>query len=230
MFLLPISRYDSDATPVVTICVAVSSSVLWLVLWLTSYPVEVFTNFGFVAAQPHPLTMISALFIHQGLLYLLPNVIFLALLGRQLEDAFGHLMFLALFMVCGITSMLLLYVLHPGTTVIVTGSTGAVAGVIAAFWIIFPEQVFDVQVHLGWWHVTDFEAKTYAVFAAWVGWQFIVGLVGGRMPRDFIIWANVGGFGTGLAIALLLKPMLLRWRKQRRSEPEPEITLTSLQL
>lgn len=230
MFLFPISRYESESTPVVTVCLILISSVLWLLLWMASYPQEVFTTFGFVPLHPHAATLVSSLFISEGLLYVLPNMIFLSVLGKQLEDAFGHMLFFALYMVCGVGSTLVFYLVNRSVTTPCSGATGALAGVIAAFWIMFPEEVFDVQLHLGWWHVTDFEARTFAVGAAWLGWELVVGLVEDRMPRGFIVWANIGGFAIGLIVALLLKPILRQKRKERRPEPESEIGMTTLQL
>lgn len=230
MFLLPISRYESNSTPVVTICLIVISSVFWLLLWMASYPQEVLNIFGFVPLHPHAATLISSLFISEGLLYVLPNMIFLSMLGRQLEDAFGHTLFLALYMGSGVGSTLLFYLLNRGVSTPCSGATGALAGVITAFWIMFPDEVFDVQLHLGWWHVVDFEARTFAVGAAWLGWQLVVGLVEDRMPRGFILWANIGGFAIGAIVALFLKPIVRQKRKGRRTEPEPEVSVTTLPL
>ena len=228
MFLYPSSRYECDRTPFVTVSVAVVSSVVWLLLWLASYPLEVFTRFGFSAAHPHLIGMVSALFIHPGLIYVLPNVIFLFVVGKQLEDCFGHILFGTLFMACGIGSTLLFYFVHRETAVPCIGAAGAVAGIVAAFWIIFPDEVFDVEFHLGWWHVTDFKAKTVVVVATWICWQLIVGLVNYRLPSGYILWSNIGGFALGSVVALLMKPTLLRWRKQRRAEPEAAVTTLRL--
>lgn len=110
-----------------------------------SYPQDLLINFGFIAAKPHLVGLVSALFLHEGLIYLLPNMLFLFVFGRQLEDFFGHLLLLVIFVVCGLAGTGLFYGLNRGATAPCTGSTGAVAGIIGAFWIMFPDSLFDVQ-------------------------------------------------------------------------------------
>jgi membrane associated rhomboid family serine protease len=208
MFLIPESRYKCDRLPVVTVALIIVSSVLWIALWMLSYPEQVFSNYGFVAARPHILTLISAILLHQSILYLGPNMIFLFAFGRQLEDVLGHLLFLAIFILSALAGTGLFYGLDRLATTPCTGSTGAVAGIVGAFWIMFPKQIFDVQVHLGWWHVTTFVAKTFAAVGAWLGMQVIVLIVHYRLPVSFLLWSDIGGLAAGLIIGVLLKSTL----------------------
>jgi len=99
----------------------------------------------------------------------------------------------------------LFYGMDPLATIPCTGSTGAIAGIVGVFWIMFPKQIFDVQFHLGWWHVTTFAAQTFAAVGAWLGMQVIVLLVHYRLPVSFLLWSNIGGLTAGLAMGLLLK-------------------------
>lgn len=222
---MPSSRYTCTRTPFVTFGIVGFCSLLWLVLRLMDYPQAAFNIFGFIPAQPHFPALASSLFIHNGLLYILPAMIFLAILGKQLEDVLGHLFFFVFFMVCGIANTLLFYLWHRSAAVPCLGATGAVAGVIAAFWIIFPNQIFDVEVHLGWWHATDFKARTYAAVAAWVIWQLITVSVEDRVVVTFIVWSNAGGFAVGSVSAFLLKSTLLRRRKQGLLDRTSEASL-----
>jgi hypothetical protein len=92
---------------------------------------------------------------------------------------------------------------------------------------MFPDSIFDVEVHLGWWHVTTFAAKTFAVFGAWLGWQLIVLLLHDPLPAIYIVWSNIGGFVAGIALALLVKPTLeMQWNKSTASGPEQESVTT----
>lgn len=70
---------------------------------------------------------------------------------------------------------------------------------------MFPKQIFDVQVHLGWWHVTTFPAKTFAAVGAWLGMQVIVLIVHYRLPVNFLLWSDIGGLAAGLIMGVLLK-------------------------
>ena len=169
MFLIPESRYKCDRIPLATVALIVLSSVLWVALWMLSYPEQLFSSYGFVAARPHIVSLISAIFLHPSILYLGPNMVFLFAFGKQLEDVVGHLLFLGVFVLSAVAGTGLFYGLDRLATTPCTGSTGAIAGIVGAFWIMFPTQVFDVQVHLGWWHVTTFEAKTFAAIGAWLG-------------------------------------------------------------
>ena len=204
--------------------VVVCSSLLWLFVWNLSYPPQLFAAYGFVAAKPHAVSLLSAIFLHQGIIFVLPNMIFLSVLGKQLEDALGRLLFLGVFVLSGVAGTALFYVLERTSTIPCTGSAGAVAGVVAAFWMVFPDSIFDVEVHLGWWHVTTFAAKTFAVVGAWLGWQLVVWLIHVPMPATYILWSNIGGFAAGIALALLLKPTLEMPNRNQPSASGPEQT------
>jgi membrane associated rhomboid family serine protease len=222
MFLLPNSRYKCRRAPVATIVLVTSSSLLWFVVWMLSYPQQLFAAYGFVAARPNRVSVISAIVLHQGIIFVLPNMIFLSVLGKQLEDAISRLLFLVVFFLSGVAGTALFYVLDRTCTIPCTGSAGAVAGIVAAFWLVFPNSIFDVEVHLGWWHVTTFAAKTFAVVGAWLGWQIVVLLIHVPLPATFILWSNVGGFVAGIALAMLLKPNLETQSGNHPSAPGPE--------
>jgi rhomboid family protein len=219
MFLLPNSRYKCKSVPVATVILVACSSLLWFVVWMLSYPQQLFAAYGFVAAKPHAVSIISAIFLHQGIIFVLPNMIFLSVLGKQLEDALGRLLFLGVFLLSGVAGTALFYVLDRTSTIPCSGSAGAIAGVVAAFWIVFPDSIFDLEVHLGWWHVTTFAAKTFAVVGAWLGWQLIVLLIHVPLPATYILWSNVGGFVAGIVLALLLKPTPETRQRNQSSVP-----------
>jgi len=189
---------------------------------MSSYPPQLFAAYGFVAAKPHTVSVISSIFLHQSIIFVLPNMIFLSVLGKQLEDALGRVLFLGVFLLSGAAGTALFYVLDQTSTIPCTGSAGAVAGVVAAFWIVFPDSIFDVGVHLGWWHVTTFAAKTFAVVGAWLGWQLVAWLIHVPLPRTYILWSNIGGFIAGTALAILLKPSLEMPQRNQPSASGPE--------
>ena len=228
MFLLPNSRYKCKRVPVATVILVACSSLLWFVVCMLSYPQQLFATYGFLAAKPHAVGVVCALFLHQGIIFVLPNMIFLSVLGKQLEDALGRLLFLGIFLFSGVVGTALFYVLDRTSTIPCTGSTGSIAGVVAAFWIVFPDSIFDVEVHLGWWHVTTFAAKTFATVGAWLGWQFVVVYIHVPLPATYILWSNVGGFVAGIALALLLKPTLTtpEVNQSLASGPEQESVTT----
>jgi membrane associated rhomboid family serine protease len=174
--------------------------------------------------------LLSSLFLHHGILYLLPNAMFLFIFGKQVEDAFGHLLLLGIFIASGLAGTGLFYVLNRTATIPCTGSNGAVAGIVGAFWIMFPGSIFDVQVNLGWWHVTTFKSNTSVAGAAWLLWQLLVGFVPGQVPGSFILWSNIGGFVTGLIVALLLKSTLQRQLREKSGAAEPASSVTTLGL
>lgn len=228
MFLIPNSRYKCKRVPLATVVLVACSSLLWIVVWTMSYPQQLFAAYGFVAAKPHAMSAISAVFLHAGIIFVLPNMIFLTVLGKQLEDAFGRVRFVGVFLLSGVAGTALFYLLDRASTIPCTGSAGAVAGVVGAFWIVFPDSIFDVEVHLGWWHVTTFAAKTFAVSGAWLGWQLIVLLIHDPLPAIYILWSNIGGFVAGIVLALLLKPTLEmpQWNESTASGPEQESVTT----
>jgi membrane associated rhomboid family serine protease len=166
------------------------------------------------AAHPaaNVVTIFSAMFMHGGWLHLLGNMLFLWIFGDNVEDRFGHAKFLVFYLIAGIVATLAQFALAPHSTVPNVGASGAIAGVLGAYILMFPRS--RVNVLLGRQIVA---MPAVVVLGMWILLQLVSG-VGSIASTDesanvggVAYMAHIGGFVAGLLMAFLL-----------RSAPKPD--------
>jgi len=154
------------------------------------------------------LSIIVSLFLHGGLLHLLGNMWFLWLFGDNVEAAFGHLGYLLLYAVAGIGGTLAFSALHPTSIEPMIGASGAIAGVLGAYIVLFPK---------GWvltlWVLGILPVPSVVFLGLWFIGQFSIG-------TGSVAWeAHVAGFVIGAIVSLLLRERLLSGRTRARRSP-----------
>lgn len=145
------------------------------------------------------LPLLSSIFLHAGPVHLLANLAFLLAFGSALESRIGARRFVALFFGCGLAAALVHVALAPSSFVSTVGASGAVSGVLGAWWRRCagdpkaPRASGDRQASrpLG-------RAPARVLLALWLGAQVATGLAGGPAGSG---WAHLGGFAAGLAAA-----------------------------
>lgn len=153
--------------------------------------------------------LLAFMFLHGGWLHLIGNMLFLFVFGRSIEDRFGHLKFLALYFLSGFGSALLHVMLNPGSRVPTIGASGAIAGVLGAYFISFPGARITTLIPLFiiFWTV---DVPAILLLGYWFLIQFLTGFqmlaiqsaTGGGIAR----WAHVGGFLVGMVLAVMMRP------------------------
>jgi len=159
---------------------------------------------------------LTSMFLHGGWIHLIGNVWTLWIFGDNVEDRMGTLHFLAFYVFCGVLAGLVHTLTNPAATVPAIGASGAIAGVLGAYFLLFPTAriviLFPILIYplffelpaffyLGFWFLTQVSSGTLAIHgapgeAAGVAW-----------------WAHIGGFGAGMAtFGLFLK----RGRRRRK--------------
>jgi membrane associated rhomboid family serine protease len=158
------------------------------------------------SGPPEILTLISSQFLHGGWMHLLGNMLFLWIFGNNVEDKLGHVKFLAFYLGCGILAGLCQWFFSMGSYIPSLGASGAIAGVMGAYIIRFPQApvktlvppffVFDVPafLYLGIWFVQ----QAFYSFAS-IGPKSHVGMSEGGVAY----WAHAGGFVFGAVLGLL---------------------------
>jgi membrane associated rhomboid family serine protease len=149
-------------------------------------------------------TVFSAMFMHGGWLHLFGNMLFLWIFGDNVEDRLGHLKFLVFYLLAGIAATLSQYAIAPESGVPNVGASGAIAGVLGAYILMFPQA--RVNVLLGRQIVA---MPAFAVLGMWIVLQLVSG-VGTIAYTDesaggIAYMAHIGGFGAGLLMAFLLR-------------------------
>ena len=155
-------------------------------------------------------TLVTSMFMHGGWLHLLGNCWFLWVFGNNVEDAMGHLRFLAFYLVAGIAAAAAQIGAEPASAVPMVGASGAISGVMGAYVILYPR----VRIHTLVVLVIFFFRVT---LPAWVmlGYWFLLQTLGLGVDQvgGVAFWAHVGGFlaGAGL-IGVFRNPALLARR------------------
>ena len=174
---------------------------------------------GLPGSVPAPLTLVTHIFLHGGLVHLAMNMVFLVWAGRQVEWLLGPVRLLLLFLIGGVAGGLLQAVVHPASVVPVVGASGAISAVFATYALLFAQSGERPGRFLGIpLSGETVRALRYAAF--WIGLQLLTavafntpGGTGGVVGAGGIaIWAHVGGFLAGLLFGL---PQLRRHGRAR---------------
>ncbi|WP_424984966.1 rhomboid family intramembrane serine protease [Microbulbifer sp. S227A] len=169
-------------------------------------------------------TLFSSMFLHAGWMHLIGNMLFLWIFGDNLEDELGHLKFLAFYLACGLGAGLAHVAAAPMSNVLTVGASGAIAGVMGGYLLLFPRARIDVLIILIIFF-RIFAIPAWIVLAAWFGFQFIGGLGADPQAGGVAYWAHAGGFVIGL---VLIVPLWLRlggpgfWQRTHGQPPHPE--------
>ncbi|MBI2884954.1 MAG: rhomboid family intramembrane serine protease [Candidatus Omnitrophica bacterium] len=155
-------------------------------------------------------TLVTSQFFHGGLLHLGSNMLYLWIFGDNVEDRLGHGRFLALYLGCGIVAALTQLFMHPDSSVPMIGASGAIAGVLGAYFLLFPfaKIVTLVPIFLV---LQTVEIPAFVFLGFWFVLQWIQGLpaLGEAAQTGGVAWwAHVGGFVSGL--------VLVGWLRRRR--------------
>lgn len=158
-------------------------------------------------ALPVWLTPFSATLIHADVLHLAVNLLMLVWTGRQVEQALGPKLVIALYAVGAIAAAAAQWALGPSSAAVTIGASGAISAVVAVYALVFSEQrvkaIGPIPPHV---------VRALWLGAAWIGLQLLMGLGFGLNGSGIALGAHVGGFVAGL---LLARPML-RWRFRHR--------------
>jgi membrane associated rhomboid family serine protease len=162
----------------------------------------------FTAGQWINPDLISAMFMHAGLLHLASNMLFLAAFGDNIEDRLGPVGYLLVYFGCGIAASLAHIAVNPASTVPSIGASGAIAGMLAAYLVFFPTGLVKALFFLGFFiTVTRLPAILFIGF--WFVTQLFSGLasLGAATAQGggIAFWAHIGGFVAGFAVALVLR-------------------------
>ena len=223
MFILPIAKDNPTKNiPWIVIGLITLNSAILLATYGDLSSGALFKQYGFVPAEPHTLTLFTSMFLHEGFWHLIGNMWFLWMFGNQVENMFGPLVFSFLYFGSGLGGSWLQYLLNRHSTVPCVGASGAISGIVGAYFILFPNAKFDLDIFLGWWLVKTIPARTHAAVGAWIGEQLLLGLIS-QATHGFGIafWAHVGGFAVGVLSALLFLLIVPKNQFAERFQAKP---------
>ncbi|MBI4691064.1 MAG: rhomboid family intramembrane serine protease [Nitrospirae bacterium] len=159
--------------------------------------------------QPlHPaLTIFSSMFLHGGLLHIGGNMLYLWIFGNNIEDVLGHFRFLLFYLVSGIVAAYSHALAAPSSTIPMIGASGAVAGVLGAYILMFPRAKVHTLIFFGFFFDVV-KIPALIVIGFWAIIQVANGILSqGILSQGGVAWfAHVGGFVAGLLTIKLWLP------------------------
>jgi membrane associated rhomboid family serine protease len=165
-------------------------------------------GFGLVPAYFSLLNVLTSMFVHGGLAHLGGNMLFLWIFGDNVEDRMGHGRFIAFYLMCGFAAAIAQTALNPNSLVPMVGASGAIAGVMGAYLVLYPHSrvlmLFPFPVFL-------FELPAVVFLVIWFLVQFLNGI--NQLPifehnaisGGVAFWAHVIGFVAGLILVVFMK-------------------------
>jgi membrane associated rhomboid family serine protease len=200
----------SRTRPGVTITlIALNVLVYLLSLGLSGEGREAFImTFGLVPAYFSIVNIFTSMFVHGGFAHLAGNMLFLWIFGDNVEDRVGHGRFVVFYLLCGFAAAIAQTVLNRHSLVPMVGASGAIAGVMGAYLVLYPHSrilmLFPFPVFV-------FELPAVVFLVMWFFVQFLNGI--NQLPafeRNAIsggvaFWAHVMGFVAGVLLVLIMK-------------------------
>ena len=195
----------SHRTPIVTWALIVANVAIFLGYW-TSLGGErelarFFFTWGLVPADLRPETFVTSMFLHGSWMHLFGNMLFLYVFGDNMEDTMGHGGFLGFYLASGLAAAAAQYLADPSSPVPMVGASGAIAGVMGGYLLLFPKARVDVLIILIV-IIRIIPVPAWLVLGAWFAMQL---LQGASIPTDgggVAYWAHAGGFAAGLVMTI----------------------------
>jgi membrane associated rhomboid family serine protease len=148
-------------------------------------------------------TILSSMFMHAGWLHLGGNMLYLWIFGDNVEDRLGHVKFLIFYLLCGVAATFAQMMVDPGSSIPNLGASGAIAGVLGAYILMFPGG--RVSVLQG---ATVIQVPALVVIGLWFVLQLFsgVGSLADAGQTDGVAYmAHVGGFVAGVGLAFVFR-------------------------
>lgn len=234
--MIPLRDNIPTSRPPIVNYIIIITNCLFFALELAAGPhlQALITTFGFIPAryfvlqEVHPerllaiyLPVFTTMFLHGGWLHLIANMWTLYIFGDNIEDRLGHVRYLIFYLTCGIAGTFLHAYLNPNSWVPVVGASGAIAGTMGAYFILFREA--QVLVLIPFFLLAPIVlVPAYIFLGVWFLLQFVSGfsVLGARGAQGGVaFWAHVGGFLAGVVLILLLA-LLGQVRIDRRRQRE----------
>jgi membrane associated rhomboid family serine protease len=221
--LLPLKDdLPTRIVPWVTVMLIVANVGLFVRLLLLPPPLREETVLG-LALVPHDLThpgaggaqlfghsiltLFTSMFVHGGVMHLLGNMLYLWIFGNNVEDLMGHFRFLSFYLISGLAGAALQIAVGPEARVPMIGASGAIAGVLGAYLVLFPAARVSTLIILVFF-IRIVEVPALIVLGVWLLIQL---LNAGSMGPGGVAWfAHLGGFLAGLLLVALFRRRRVR--------------------
>lgn len=208
----------TDRFPFVTVTLIVLNAIIFLIeLFHPAGQKYIIYTYGAIpyemlSFQANSIaTMFSSMFLHGGLLHVAGNMLYLWIFGNNIEDRLGHMKFVIFYLLCGVVAAYSHAITEPDSLVPMIGASGAVAGVLGAYLLLYPNTKVHTLIFFGFF-VQVVRLPAIFVIGFWAVIQLINGIITkGLVNQGGVAWfAHIGGFLFGILLIKL-------WLPKRRS-------------
>ena len=162
---------------------------------------------------PNSVTLFTSMFLHGGLFHLGGNMLYLWIFGNNIEDSMGHIKFVVFYVICGIAAVFAHTVINPGSKIPMIGASGAIAGVLGAYILLFPRAKVSTLIFFGFF-IRIIEIPALIMIGFWIVIQFLSGAMSAGVQGGGIAYfAHIGGFLAGFAFIVFFKKRGVRFFK-----------------
>ena len=166
-------------------------------------------------------TLLTSMFLHGGLGHLCGNMLFLYVFGDNIEDALGHGKYFLFYVFCGIMAGIthILSLTSPDQFMLpVIGASGAISGILGAYFVLYPRAKILTLIFYGWIVLIPIPAILFLGIWFLMQWTFGVVELVSVQPSGIAYWAHIGGFLTGVIVALVFRRQILESQRKRRKK------------
>jgi rhomboid family protein len=169
-------------------------------------PRRLFSSGGMVSggALPAAATLFTSQFLHGGFLHVAGNMLYLWIFGNNVEDAMGRMRFLLFYLLCGVIAAYAHAFMNSSSLTPMIGASGAIAGVLGAYLLLYPRARVVTLVFLGF-YIRPVELPAVAVLGLWFVLQFLNALIMGGSTGGVAWYAHIAGFSAGMLLIGLFK-------------------------
>lgn len=214
--MLPLrDHHPAERTPIVTwLLLAANILVFGWMLTLSEAQLEEFINQyavipSLVVSGENLRSLLTSMFLHGGFAHVLGNMLFLHIFGDNVEDRLGHARFLLFYLFAGLLGSVAQIAVDPSSQIPMLGASGAIAGLMGGYLVLFPHARVDVLWTFGFYASVE-TVPAYSMLGYWILFQFIAGLgsFGVGAIGGVAYLAHIGGFAFGFVITRLFKHRL----------------------
>ena len=177
---------------------------------------EFIASYGLTPDNFHWVNVLTSMFLHGGWMHVLGNMWFLWIFGDNVEDILGHGKYIAFYLLCGVAAAMTQTFFTGGSRVPMVGASGAIAGVMGAYMVKFPQS--RIRTLIFFIFITFIDIPAWVMLIYWFGIQFLngVGTVGTSAASQggTAFLAHVGGFLTGILLVNLMRPQQRYMRRK----------------
>lgn len=211
--------------PLITVAIIVLNTIVYLyeaslgekftqfIYAMGLIPFEITHHIDLLPASPSIiyLTIFTSMFMHGSIIHLLGNMLFLWIFGNNVEEYLGRVNFIIFYLVCGLSAAFTQIFFNPNSTMPMVGASGAIAGVLGAYLLLYPRARVTTVIIFGFF-IRLIKIPAVVVLSFWIIYQFLYGIssLAVKTGEGGVAWfAHIGGFIGGIILIKLFKTFII---------------------